>query len=296
MPLTPKMKSDVRRHLGYPVAGLARVSPFGVGFASGFIGYRFFEVYGLLEYRMVNMAPEEEARLMGLAYGSIILQGIPQPGDMVSFSVSQLPTMPQQNFSYTVQPTDNLIRISQGMANQILQNVTMLNNQFQATSPLGIGDFSQNTPQLANPNNANSGLLFGTPGFAVTNEQPFLVSNLNIVHAPGSSLGAFIEISGQLLEPVSTVDPTTTPPTTLNGYIPILNYLEGAVPAATQNLDTWQADVWYARKTELKERVALYNYFRRKMADFMGVPLNASAAGSGMVSNSRGSNSVRAVW
>jgi hypothetical protein len=42
---------DIRRFCGYPV--------YGVG-ASGFQGWRFFQAYGLLEYRMQNLAPEEE--------------------------------------------------------------------------------------------------------------------------------------------------------------------------------------------------------------------------------------------
>ncbi len=47
---------DIRRFCGYPV--------YGVG-ASGFQGWRFFQAYGLLEYRMQNMAPAEEAVALG---------------------------------------------------------------------------------------------------------------------------------------------------------------------------------------------------------------------------------------
>lgn len=45
-------KTDVRRFCGYPA--------YGVG-ASGFQGWRFFQAYGLLEYRLVNLAAAEEA-------------------------------------------------------------------------------------------------------------------------------------------------------------------------------------------------------------------------------------------
>lgn len=44
-------KVDVRRYCGYPA--------YGVGQA-GFQGWRFFVAYGLLEFRLNNMAPEEE--------------------------------------------------------------------------------------------------------------------------------------------------------------------------------------------------------------------------------------------
>jgi hypothetical protein len=42
---------DIRRFCGYPA--------YGAG-AAGFQGWRFFQAYGLLEYRMQNLAAEEE--------------------------------------------------------------------------------------------------------------------------------------------------------------------------------------------------------------------------------------------
>ena len=43
-------KADVRRFCGYPTYGSG---------ISGFVGYRFFQAYGVLEYRMNNLAPAE---------------------------------------------------------------------------------------------------------------------------------------------------------------------------------------------------------------------------------------------
>lgn len=51
MAFLPNELTDIRRHCGYPA--------YGVG-ASGFQGWRFFQAYGLLEYRMQNLAPQEE--------------------------------------------------------------------------------------------------------------------------------------------------------------------------------------------------------------------------------------------
>ena len=48
--LTDAERADVRRFLGYP--------SYGPGNA-GFQGYRFFQAYGLLEYRLTNARPEE---------------------------------------------------------------------------------------------------------------------------------------------------------------------------------------------------------------------------------------------
>jgi hypothetical protein len=49
-PFSDAEKADIRRFCGYP--------PYGFG-PQGFQGWRFFEAYGLLEYRMINFAPAE---------------------------------------------------------------------------------------------------------------------------------------------------------------------------------------------------------------------------------------------
>lgn len=54
MALTDAQKADVRRHAGYPVYG----SQVGSN-----AGYRFFQAYGTLEFRMSNLRPEEETVL-----------------------------------------------------------------------------------------------------------------------------------------------------------------------------------------------------------------------------------------
>lgn len=47
---TDAQKTDIRRFCGYPA--------YGAG-AWGFEGWRFFQAYGLLEYRMNNLSPAE---------------------------------------------------------------------------------------------------------------------------------------------------------------------------------------------------------------------------------------------
>ena len=49
---TDGQKADIRRFCGYPA--------YGAG-ASGFNGWRFFQAYGTLEYRLNNLAPAEIA-------------------------------------------------------------------------------------------------------------------------------------------------------------------------------------------------------------------------------------------
>ena len=54
MPLTDAEKTDTRRFCGYPA--------YGIG-AAGFQGWRFYQTYGLLEFRMNNLADAELAVL-----------------------------------------------------------------------------------------------------------------------------------------------------------------------------------------------------------------------------------------
>lgn len=54
MSFTNAQKVDIRRHCGYPAFGSTAVNQ------GGFQSYRFFEAYGQLEFRLNNLAPEEE--------------------------------------------------------------------------------------------------------------------------------------------------------------------------------------------------------------------------------------------
>ncbi|MBV8524329.1 MAG: hypothetical protein JOY71_19740 [Acetobacteraceae bacterium] len=52
MLFTDAEKTDIRRHCGYPA--------YGAG-AAGFQAWRFYQAYGLLEYRMNNLSDAEAA-------------------------------------------------------------------------------------------------------------------------------------------------------------------------------------------------------------------------------------------
>lgn len=63
-------KTDIRRFCGYPA--------YGAG-PAGFQSWRFFQAYGLLEYRLNNLAPAEEAVVRNyLATLSPLESAIPQ--------------------------------------------------------------------------------------------------------------------------------------------------------------------------------------------------------------------------
>lgn len=65
--LTEQQKIDVRRYCGFPVFGN------GITASPPSFGYRYYTQYLILEYRMNNLAPEEETTLQN-DYLSILSQ------------------------------------------------------------------------------------------------------------------------------------------------------------------------------------------------------------------------------
>lgn len=73
MPLTDAEKTDTRRFCGYPA--------YGIG-AAGFQGWRFYQAYGLLEFRMNNLADAELAVLRRQLNTLTTLEAaVPRSGD-----------------------------------------------------------------------------------------------------------------------------------------------------------------------------------------------------------------------
>lgn len=73
MAFTDAEKADVRRFCGYPA--------YGAG-ASGFQNWRFFQVYGLLEYRINNLSDAETAvvrRYLGTL--TLLEYAVPRAGE-----------------------------------------------------------------------------------------------------------------------------------------------------------------------------------------------------------------------
>lgn len=58
----------------------------------------------------------------------------------------------------------------------------------------------------------------------------------------------------------------------VNTYLTNLYALENAIPSASANLDTAQAAVWTWNKNELRDRDALFDSWRKRLCNFLGVP------------------------
>lgn len=70
-------------------------------------------------------------------------------------------------------------------------------------------------------------------------------------------------------------------------YLTALYSLETAITGAGDNLDTDVAAVWTRNRSEVSDRMSLFDAWRRRMCDFVGIPPGPSLGRGGM-SISRG--------
>jgi hypothetical protein len=57
----------------------------------------------------------------------------------------------------------------------------------------------------------------------------------------------------------------------INTYLTNLNSLETAIVSAAANLDTQSAAVWVRNPNEVKDRERLFDSWRRRMCNFLGI-------------------------
>ena len=256
MALTLANKSNIRRHLRYPVAGLPTTGPAGSTFGAGNIGYRYFQAWGQLEYRLNNLAPDEEARIVGQAYSAIALTG-PQPGagDTIGITFSGGPLTNPVTIDATMPAgypasNDGRLLLTAALASACAQNGVLQAAGIIAVQPYGAGPWAMNAAPIA--------------------EVAFICSQAFTITTTGSGVTyPQITANGVLLEPTTSLDGVTN----VSGYIPILNGLEGAYASSSQNLDTAAADVWKHDSTELAQRMSLYATWQGMLSDFLGIPV-----------------------
>lgn len=255
MPLVDAQKMQVRRHLKYPVIGLMTQSPGGASLGNAAPGYRYFQAYGLLEWRMNNLQPSEEAALLGLAVGGVAIVG-PQPaaGDTVTVTITGSNLAPQVLTTPPFDPVgqDGRLVFCQQIAGAMSQNSILVGAGFVGYTPYGTGPFAA----IAVP----------VPEVGFQAPAPFTIS------ASGTgALAPQISTQGILVPPSTSLDGGAT---TIYGFINILNGLEFAHAASSDNLDTSKADVWTARSNELALRASLYEQWVGMLSNFMGIPIN----------------------
>jgi len=272
MALMLSQKSNVRRHLRYPLGGLAHFSTVGGTLADGTASYRYYQPFSFLEWRMNNLAPDEEARLTGNAYAALSFVG-PSPDIGSTYTVtfsgglltapatitatinaSDIPPNPTQLANSYLGSNNGLV-VAGLLAQAANLNTQLRAAQIQAVAPFGTGAFSYSVVPI--------------PEIGFTSPQPFTI----LVDWTGN-LAPSITADGTQLHPMMF---QTDGVTSVWGYLNILNYLETEYGTASRDLSTSKADVWKARPTELAERFSLYSTWQNRLAEFIDVPINPNA-------------------
>jgi hypothetical protein len=65
-------------------------------------------------------------------------------------------------------------------------------------------------------------------------------------------------------------------------YLGTLAQLEGAVPSASDNLDSDAAATWTHNRAEVRDRLYLFDEWRRRLCGFLGVPPGDGLARAGV--------------
>lgn len=276
MPLSMAQMSNVSRHLRYPVIGMYRINASGQSMATATaVSYRYTQAYGMLLWRLNNLSANEECRITGNAYASILFVGpVPNVGDVLNITISGASLAAPVTLSIVA--TQALIDVAKPVG-QVQK--ALVSQYFNAN--IGLGLCAQVALQVAtSPELVAAGFVanapYGTgpytqqaipvPEVDITNQQPFSISLQNT-----GSMSAQLGADGALLHPMISPNTQTAP---IYGYLPILNYFETAYGNSTDILQIDRADVFTARKTVLAETFSLYQTWVMRLADYLGLPVN----------------------
>lgn len=284
--LTDQIKSDVRRHLNYAVIGLWRSSPTGGLLAPMNNGFRWFNSYGNLEYKMNNLKPDEESRLTGASFGAVgfnqgnpnyfLIPPIPSSSITITIASTAFGMSSPLSHTYTTTDSDTFLTICGAIAQQWAGDSVFAAAGFQSINPFGVGPFGQ-------PNNATQLVTFPLVEFIAPPPTLTPTAGANAitftltVSGTGSTIPQVVN-QGNPLQPY-IVSNLTYPATVIYGYLPILDYLENQMAGSvSDNLSVYKGNNATLRMSEMKDRQKLYKYWCRRLAVFLGIQMNPLAS------------------
>lgn len=245
MQLLEPDKMRARLHQGVPILGVQ-----DSGFA---LGYRFQQIMGLFEFRMNQIQPWEYTRIVGIPAAGAAVLGTIQVGATVSVTVGALSI-----YTYTVQSSDLLAPDPTFSAlNNFCNGFNAINGASYIASP---------QPAVVWPmTTVSAGPKEWQLAFVSAVATPF-----NIVASGSNGLIAYVTAQGLAPKPSATFNEDSE---TLNGYLNILDYLEGKIATASDLMKFSVADVVNFRPDEMGARAGLYEFWRNRLASVWGIPL-----------------------
>jgi hypothetical protein len=253
MALKERQKQDIRRHLNYPHMGVSQ-NKLGLGQYGSTANWRFSEQIGMLEDRMLDLHPADEARLTGAFYGGVTIIGVPNAGDTATITVTSTALGSPVEVSYTAVEGDRNLNVAMALGIALANSGALKAADIIGMAPYSAGDLQNPADQPAAEVGINAPKAFT---LAVTGS---------------GGIGVSISDNGIQLDPIVQVN--DSPVQICNGYIAIMNFLDAAVPNATQRLGLATAGDYKPRANELDQRRSLYAEWQRKLSRFFDVPLN----------------------
>lgn len=257
MALLEYEKDSIRRHLGYPTIGLYSTAGGGGSLADGAASYRYWTPYGLLEWRMCRLKPDEESRITGSPYGAVgfAASGVqPNPGDVINVTFTGGGLSSPQTITVTVSPGDDYLTLCSQISNGVNFNSALMAAGFVSVAIYGTGPYSRSMEPL--------------PISSFRCPLPFNISvsfsgqtAIQVV-ANGINLAPYLN-SGTKANPVM-----------IWGYLPILDYLESVWLGSSSNQDTLQAGEWKWNSREAEQRKRLYDMHRGRLGTFLSIPVD----------------------
>lgn len=257
--LSELVRTDVRRHLGYPAARISRAAAGSLGQFNNFANMQNLSD---LETCLDSLTGIAEAQLTGECVGVIaMVGGEPSPGSTIQLTIASDDLDAPLTLLLTVQDGDDKITCIRKLVSAFVKFPNLVNAGFYATGPDSGGPTGQ--PEL--------------PQMQIKNKNPFSIS-LSFT----GDIAASILSQGVHIDPQAVVGRDLGMNVIKYGFLPILNHLDGAIAGVTQNADVARAGE-YVRGPELYERKKLYAIWQSKLSVFLGIPIFGYGHGGGFV-------------
>jgi hypothetical protein len=249
--LSDSQITAARWHMGIPASGIPN-SAFTTGLRTWDPDEPYFQQVALFESRIAGLTPTEEALLTGTPIAEVILTGTPG-NTLLTLPTLEVSAGATELASYAADLAD----VATGdLLFAIAQDVVAAIN-------------AANTPYVAavGPHSLGDAAVAPQASFTVRALQ-MAAFNLSLV---ATNLGAYVTTQGTLTSLSRTFQ--DTPPTTVYGLLPILDYLKARVASSGDFAAFAGAGKVTFTPNELARRSRLYRYFQQSLADFIGVEL-----------------------
>lgn len=268
--ITIEQQAEIARILGYP--NISPMNSLQLEYPTFASQYALWQPYATLLNRLAQCSPYDEVQYLG--------------GESPIFSTYFAPAFASLTFSTGGSiATGTLVQLNLGGTTEEYTTVAgdTPNSVCLAVAKIVQDDPQVNTQFLANAAGAVLSLyniaVVGTDGNGVPIIAASGDSSLLLSFGSSPAQVATGQTSGGKVPPGPQYTPKGTSDTVF-GYVPIIHTLESDLVNVRRNLDTLKADVWTVRPDEAGARFELLRFYRKELANRLGVPLDPDLIGN----------------